>query len=733
MFRRLFRKSPIEESIYADMRKLLASTLDIDQVYPRLAEILNRILPYDQLVITDIDARRKVRISHFSGVEFEVDDYGSPIDLKGTLTDQVIQSRSPYLYQRKHPEQIAAEHPWLVPTADVGINSWLAVPLISQREVFGAIVVTSKVVDAFTQQAIDILVHVSAEIAPMFANSHLYMELVRRNAELEALQRDSRAMLDFYPDGILVEVDGKIAYCNPAIIDLSGYAEVEILDSSPTGFIAAEDRERAVAVVGKLLAGTPGDTREYRVSKKDGTIMPTEISSRLITYAGKPALLSVIRDITERKAAEDSLGLRTQELEALFNIANVLVQPGNFEEKATTVLEEMVLVAGADWVTFRQRAREGNGLQLVAVAGPASQESPPIPLLSANTNLAFDAIRQGEIVVVDDYAAQPNASANIVALGMHSMILMPVKVGGQILGMVNVVSRKASHFTPDLVKLLSAITDGLGVLLENSQLGRNLQANVEEMAAVDEIARIMTSTLDINQVYEQFASEVKKLVEFDRISIIVIDQTNGTYSVRYAAGLDVPNRNVGDVQPLKGTLPEHMTRTHQTVISPDLSEGTLYDGIGHRISEIPNRIAKAGQSIGEEIGLLSGIAVPMISAGQVVATLSVFSSQVGAYGPREQRIMERLASQISPAMKNAQLYERVVSELEQREQAEEALRESETRFRQIADNMREVVFLVDHREYNVMYMNQAFEEIWGLSPDSIYEKPLDLARCSAPG
>ena len=41
-----------------------------------------------------------------------------------------------------------------------------------------------------------------------------------------------------------------------------------------------------------------------------------------------------------------------------------------------------------------------------------------------------------------------------------------------------------------------------------------------EMAVVDEVARIITSTLDIDQVYEQFALEVKKLVDFDRMSLV---------------------------------------------------------------------------------------------------------------------------------------------------------------------------------------------------------------------
>ena len=111
------------------------------------------------------------------------------------------------------------------------------------------------------------------------AKSHSLAQVRPREAKRRAAtaireaEERHRTLLDFCPEGVLVEVDGKIVYCNPAIIELSGFPADEILGKSPTEFIAPEDRERAVAVVGKLLAGTPGDTREYRVSKKDGTIM----------------------------------------------------------------------------------------------------------------------------------------------------------------------------------------------------------------------------------------------------------------------------------------------------------------------------------------------------------------------------------------------------------------------------------------------------------------------------
>jgi len=59
----------------------------------------------------------------------------------------------------------------------------------------------------------------------------------------------------------------------------------------------------------------------------------------------------------------------------------------------------------------------------------------------------------------------------------------------------------------------------------------------------------------------------------------------------------------------------------------------------------------------------------------------------------------------------------------ERQQAEEALRDSEERFRQMAENMREVFFLVDHQNNEVLYINRAYEEVFGRSCESLYEQP----------
>jgi len=59
-----------------------------------------------------------------------------------------------------------------------------------------------------------------------------------------------------------------------------------------------------------------------------------------------------------------------------------------------------------------------------------------------------------------------------------------------------------------------------------------------------------------------------------------------------------------------------------------------------------------------------------------------------------------------------------------RMQAEEALRDSEGRFRQLAENIRDVFFMTDVQEFRVLYVSPAYEEIWGRTCQSLYDQSL---------
>ena len=291
-----------EMGVVDEIGRIITSTLDIDQVYERFVLEVNKLVDFDRISINIIDQDAQAYTHKYLwGPAYPSRRQGDIMPLECSWTQHVM-TTGQTLIREDTSEDIH------------GLRSGIAVPLASKGSVIGSLFLRSCQVGRYGSKEQAILERLAHQIAPAVENARLFEQLVseleQRELTEEALrasEEQHRTLLDFYPDGVLVEIDSRIAYCNPAMMEISGYAEEEILDTPPMEFIAPEDRQRASAVVRKLLDGTPGGTREYRVLKKDGTIMPTEISSRLITHAGKPALLSVVRDITKRQQAEEAL------------------------------------------------------------------------------------------------------------------------------------------------------------------------------------------------------------------------------------------------------------------------------------------------------------------------------------------------------------------------------------------------------------------------------------------
>ena len=141
-------------------------------------------------------------------------------------------------------------------------------------------------------------------------------------------------------------------------------------------------------------------------------------------------------------------------------------------------------------MTLRLANHDEPGLKLVAVAGSAVHASPPMPVLTNEETLAYTAFRKGKPIVTNNYSAEPEASPNITSLGMNSMVLIPINVGGITLGLVNVVSQKTGQFPPERVRLLTAIVDGMGGLIENARLDEERKRTEERMHETARLASI---------------------------------------------------------------------------------------------------------------------------------------------------------------------------------------------------------------------------------------------------
>ncbi|MCE5298123.1 MAG: PAS domain S-box protein, partial [Methanoregulaceae archaeon] len=121
-------------------------------------------------------------------------------------------------------------------------------------------------------------------------------------------ERKYRTLVEMSPDIIVIHQDGKLVYANPAMEKLLTTARPEELIGMDVFDLIHPDFHPVVQQnIEDDLKGIITPTTEIRIVRGDGTHVIFEGRGRQISYNGNPAILVVIRDITDRKNAEMQL------------------------------------------------------------------------------------------------------------------------------------------------------------------------------------------------------------------------------------------------------------------------------------------------------------------------------------------------------------------------------------------------------------------------------------------
>ena len=135
----------------------------------------------------------------------------------------------------------------------------------------------------------------------------------RKKAEKELKRR--AYLLDSVTDAIVLRgKDGRTLYANRAAYVNRGYSKEEFMKLRPEDFMLS-DEARILQQRFLELEDKEHNIYHYEVFSKDGTAIPLETNAQLVEIDREQYLLTVSRDITERKQAEEELKLRAEMLD----------------------------------------------------------------------------------------------------------------------------------------------------------------------------------------------------------------------------------------------------------------------------------------------------------------------------------------------------------------------------------------------------------------------------------
>ncbi len=171
--------------------------------------------------------------------------------------------------------------------------------------------------------------------------------------------------------------------------------------------------------------------------------------------------------------------------------------------------------------------------------------------------------------------------------------------------------------------------------------GESASAIARQNEILGEIGRIISSSLDINDVYARFGEQMRRLMDFDRLSVVLVNPENNTVTVAYVAGDEALGREVGEALQLEGTIINEVVLSNQAMVI----QGEM-DELRRRYSNI--------------LRYPSSVLAPLIYRGELFGVLAARSSRPNSFRDEDAEMLSRVASQITPAIANSLLYSAVV-------------------------------------------------------------------------
>jgi signal transduction histidine kinase len=225
---------------------------------------------------------------------------------------------------------------------------------------------------------------------------------------------------------------------------------------------------------------------------------------------------------------------------------------------------------------------------------------------------------------------------------------------GQVIGVIFVGRAKPGHFGDKQVELLKTFADQAVIAIENVRLFQELQArtrelarSVEELKALGEVGRAVSSTLDLETVLTTIVSRADQLSGTDGGAIYEYDETTERLHLRATRKLEEELVEVLRSMPLRmgeGAV-GRAAATREPVQIPDILEEGTYPG---RLRELVN-----------QAGLRALLAVPLLWENRILGGLVLNRKSPGAFPPEGVELLRTFATQSALAIQNARLFHEI--------------------------------------------------------------------------
>ena len=220
---------------------------------------------------------------------------------------------------------------------------------------------------------------------------------------------------------------------------------------------------------------------------------------------------------------------------------------------------------------------------------------------------------------------------------LRTVVGISLQAKERVFGLILLGTPDNRRFTPAELRLLLALGHQIGMAVENSYLIQQSARRTEELHILNEIGRELSSTLDLDKLFETILEEMQRLFDVNNFYIAFYNpaQDEIQFSLETTNGVRIPPR----ARKAGNHLTEHIVRTRQPVL---IRENYVVE------------VSKMGLQPLQPVGCFCG--VPLVLYDKGIGVMAVHSHQPRAFDEGHLELMRVLASEACIAIENARLF-----------------------------------------------------------------------------
>jgi sigma-B regulation protein RsbU (phosphoserine phosphatase) len=229
---------------------------------------------------------------------------------------------------------------------------------------------------------------------------------------------------------------------------------------------------------------------------------------------------------------------------------------------------------------------------------------------------------------------------------VRSELAIPLIAKNRLIGVMDFESEKVGYFRPEHLHLLTLTASRIAQAIENARLYARVSRQAQTLTVLNEISMELTSILDLDALLERIGQLLRRLIDYQMFTIMLLDAKGEVLITRYAWRFGYAHAPLRRIPITKGLVGASVREWRVINVSD--------------VRKDPRYLAMNPETRSELI-------VPLFHKGRIIGVLDLEHTRTGFFNEEHERTLTTMAAQIAVAIENARLYQAVTRQEQQLE------------------------------------------------------------------